>query len=142
MIAELLVPFQYEYMAKAMWTSALVGGTCAFLSVFLMLKGYEYYADYEEHMMPFLARRPYALAEQPATRLFVNLYYVATALHALHLFTGIAILLGNTDEESVFTQDGKEQLQRRLAAAINATLKQKEGFGGIGNVYFTNFVVQ
>ena len=35
-MAELLVPFQYEYMAKAMWTSALVGGTCAFLSVFLM----------------------------------------------------------------------------------------------------------
>ena len=23
-----------------------------------------------------------------------------------------------------------------------ATLKQKEGFGGVGNVYFTNFVVQ
>jgi flagellar FliL protein len=29
-----------------------------------------------------------------------------------------------------------------LAKAINATLKEKEGFGGVGNVYFTNFVVQ
>ena len=26
MIAELFVPFEYEYMVKAMWVSALVGG--------------------------------------------------------------------------------------------------------------------
>ena len=37
-----------------------------------------------------------AYAETPAARLFVNLYYVATLLHALHLFTGIALLLGMT----------------------------------------------
>lgn len=49
MIAELLVPFQYEYMAKAMWTSALVGGTCAFLSVFLMLKGWSLMGDALAH---------------------------------------------------------------------------------------------
>ena len=34
------------------------------------------------------------------------------------------------------------QLQARLVKAINATLEQKEGFGGVGNVYFTSFVVQ
>ena len=77
-------------MVRAMLATAALG------SLFLVLKGYEYYADWDEHMMPFLARRPYALAEQPATRLFVNLYYVATALHAVHLFTGIAILRGIT----------------------------------------------
>ena len=49
MIAELLVPFQYEYMAKAMWISALVGGTCAFLSVFLMLKGWSLMGDALAH---------------------------------------------------------------------------------------------
>ena len=38
--------------------------------------------------------------------------------------------------------DGKTRLQKRLAAAINAVLKEKEGFGGIANVYFTNFIVQ
>jgi flagellar FliL protein len=42
----------------------------------------------------------------------------------------------------VFTTDGKRQLQARLVKAINATLQQKEGFGGVGNVYFTSFVVQ
>ena len=62
--------------------------------------------------------------------------------HEIAVRSAILMTLGNTDEERVFTQDGKEQLQRQLAAAINATLKQKEGFGGIGNVYFTNFVVQ
>jgi flagellar FliL protein len=50
--------------------------------------------------------------------------------------------LGDTTEEQVFTSDGKKVLQRRIAKAINDTLKEKEGFGGVGNVYFTNFVVQ
>ena len=56
--------------------------------------------------------------------------------------SAILMTLGDTTEEQVFSSDGKQQLQRRLVAAINATLKEKEGFGGIGNVYFTNFVVQ
>lgn len=56
--------------------------------------------------------------------------------------SAVLMALGDTTEEQVFTSQGKEQLQRRLAAAINATLKQKEGFGGVGNVYFTSFVVQ
>ena len=54
----------------------------------------------------------------------------------------ILMTLGETTEEQVFTAAGKKQLQQRLAKAINDTLKEKEGFGGIGNVYFTTFVVQ
>ena len=42
----------------------------------------------------------------------------------------------------MFTSEGKKQLQKRLTDTINATLKQKEGFGGISNTYFTTFVVQ
>jgi manganese/iron transport system permease protein len=49
MIAELLVPFGYEYMAKAMWVSALVGGVCAFLSAYLMLKGWSLMGDALAH---------------------------------------------------------------------------------------------
>jgi len=62
--------------------------------------------------------------------------------HEIAVRSAILMTLGNTDEDAVFTQEGKEALQRKLAAAINGVLKQKEGFGGIGNVYFTNFVVQ
>ncbi len=56
--------------------------------------------------------------------------------------SAILMTLGDTTEDQVFTSQGKQQLQARLVKAINDTLKQKEGFGGVGNVYFTNFVVQ
>ena len=61
----------------------------------------------------------------------------------VHL-AGLAVLmaLGDATEDQVFTSEGKRQLQAHLAAAINGVLKEKEGFGGIGNVYFTSFVVQ
>jgi manganese/iron transport system permease protein len=49
MLAELLVPFSYEYMVKAMWVSALVGAVCAFLSAYLMLKGWSLMGDALAH---------------------------------------------------------------------------------------------
>lgn len=62
--------------------------------------------------------------------------------HELAVRSAVLMTLAETDEEQVFTADGKKDLQRRLAKAINDTLKEKEGFGGVGNVYFTNFIVQ
>src|SRR5258706_2052494 len=56
--------------------------------------------------------------------------------------SSILMALGDTTEEQGVSSDGKKQLERRLVKAINDTLKEKEGFGGVGNVYFTNFVVQ
>ncbi|WP_323784657.1 metal ABC transporter permease [Thalassovita sp.] len=45
----LLEPFSYGYMANAMWVSALVGGVCAFLSAYLMLKGWSLIGDALSH---------------------------------------------------------------------------------------------
>jgi flagellar FliL protein len=56
--------------------------------------------------------------------------------------SAVLMALGDATEEEVTTGDGKQHLAQRLVQAINTTLKQKEGFGGISNVYFTNFVVQ
>jgi flagellar FliL protein len=56
--------------------------------------------------------------------------------------SAVLMTLGDATEDEVTTGDGKKRLAQQLTAAINATLKQKEGFGGISNVYFTNFVVQ
>ena len=56
--------------------------------------------------------------------------------------SAILLALGDTPEDQVFTTEGKHQLQLRIVKAINDTLKQKEGFGGISNAYFTSFVVQ
>lgn len=45
----LLEPFSYQYMINAMWVSALVGGVCAFLSAYLMLKGWSLIGDALSH---------------------------------------------------------------------------------------------
>lgn len=49
MTAILLEPFSYSYMVNAMWVSALVGGVCAFLSAYLMLKGWSLIGDALSH---------------------------------------------------------------------------------------------
>lgn len=49
MIETLLLPFHYHYMVNAMWVSALVGGVCAFLSAYLMLKGWSLIGDALSH---------------------------------------------------------------------------------------------
>ncbi|MCA0996201.1 metal ABC transporter permease [Alloyangia pacifica] len=45
----LLEPFTYGYMTNAMWVSALVGAVCAFLSSYLMLKGWSLIGDALSH---------------------------------------------------------------------------------------------
>ncbi|MDS1136937.1 metal ABC transporter permease [Nitratireductor indicus] len=49
MSALLLEPFSYGYMVNAMWVSTLVGGVCAFLSAYLMLKGWSLIGDALSH---------------------------------------------------------------------------------------------
>ncbi len=66
MIAEALAPFSYDYMIKAMWVSGLVGGLCAFLSAYLMLKGWSLMGDALSHSVvpgvaiAYLLKLPYA----------------------------------------------------------------------------------
>ena len=45
----LLEPFSYVYMTNAIWVSALVGAVCAFLSAYLMLKGWSLIGDALSH---------------------------------------------------------------------------------------------
>ena len=67
MIALLLEPFGYQYMVKAIWVSALVGGVCAFLSCYLMLKGWSLMGDALAHAivpgvaLAYLLALPYAV---------------------------------------------------------------------------------
>ena len=44
-----LEPFTYRFMTNAMWVSTLVGGVCAFLSSYLMLKGWSLIGDALSH---------------------------------------------------------------------------------------------
>ena len=49
MVETFLLPFSYGYMTNAMWVSSLVGGVCAFLSAYLMLKGWSLIGDALSH---------------------------------------------------------------------------------------------
>ncbi|MEM8730716.1 MAG: metal ABC transporter permease [Pseudomonadota bacterium] len=63
----LLEPFGYNYMLNAIWVSALVGGVCAFLSAYLMLKGWSLIGDALAHSVvpgvagAYLLGLPFAL---------------------------------------------------------------------------------
>lgn len=67
MIDVLLEPFSYHYMVKAIWICALVGMTCAFLSSYLMLKGWSLMGDALAHSivpgvaLAYLLGLPYAI---------------------------------------------------------------------------------
>lgn len=67
MIDVMLEPFLYDYMVKAIWVSALVGVTCAFLSCYLMLKGWSLMGDALAHSvvpgvaLAYIMALPYAV---------------------------------------------------------------------------------
>lgn len=67
MIDYLLEPFSYSYMARAIWVSGAVGTVCAFLSCYLMLKGWSLMGDALAHAivpgvaLAYMLGLPYAL---------------------------------------------------------------------------------
>ncbi len=72
-------------------TWLLVGAACLGL-IFIVLKGIEYSKEYDEHLVPgidFQFAGPLANGVQ----LFFIFYFVATAIHALHMLVGICLLL-------------------------------------------------
>jgi cytochrome c oxidase subunit 3 len=69
--------------AVCLWLTAALG------VVFLVIKGSEYRLEYLDGVMPGVGP-PSPLGDSPAT-LFISLYFVSTALHALHLTIGVAM---------------------------------------------------
>jgi manganese/iron transport system permease protein len=80
----MLEPFAYAYMTNAMFVAALVGGVCAFLSAYLMLKGWSLIGDALSHSVvpgvagAYMLGLPYALGAflsgglAAAAMLFIN----------------------------------------------------------------------
>jgi flagellar protein FliL len=56
--------------------------------------------------------------------------------------SAVLMVLSQQDAAVLSTPQGKQLLQRDLTDAINQVLREKEGFGGIDNVYFSNLVIQ
>ncbi len=67
MIADLLTPLHYDYMLRAIWVSALIGGVCGFLSSFITLKGWSLMGDALSHAvvpgvaLAYMSGLPFAL---------------------------------------------------------------------------------
>ena len=61
-------------------------------AIFLGLKGYEYWQEYREHLVPAV-NFAFEAAHARGAELFFMLYFVLTGLHAMHVAIGIVVLL-------------------------------------------------
>jgi manganese/iron transport system permease protein len=76
----LLEPFAYDYMINAMWVSALTGAVCAFLSAYLMLKGWSLIGDALSHSIVPGVAGAYMLGLPFALGAFLSGGLAATAM--------------------------------------------------------------
>jgi manganese/iron transport system permease protein len=82
-------PFAYGYMVNAMWVSALVGALCAFLSAFLMLKGWSLIGDALSHAIVPGVAGAYMLGLPLALGAFASGGLAALAMLFLNTRTGL-----------------------------------------------------
>lgn len=85
----LLEPFGYSYMTNAMWVSALVGAVCAFLSAYLMLKGWSLIGDALSHSIVPGVAGAYMLGLPFALGAFLSGALAAGAMLFLNQRTGL-----------------------------------------------------
>jgi manganese/iron transport system permease protein len=85
----MLDPFAYGYMVNAMWVSALVGAVCAFLSAFLMLKGWSLIGDALSHAIVPGVAGAYMLGLPLALGAFASGGLAALTMLFLNLRTGL-----------------------------------------------------
>ncbi|PZU13254.1 MAG: flagellar basal body-associated protein FliL [Sphingobium sp.] len=62
--------------------------------------------------------------------------------HEMPIRSQVLMMLAQQPQEVLDTPKGKQMLQQKIRGVVNDVLKQKTGYGGIDNVYFTNFVIQ
>ncbi|MEM7425434.1 MAG: metal ABC transporter permease [Pseudomonadota bacterium] len=84
-----LEPFSYGYMTNAMWVSALVGAVCAFLSAYLMLKGWSLIGDALSHSIVPGVAGAYMLGLPFALGAFTSGALAAGAMLFLNQRTGL-----------------------------------------------------
>jgi cytochrome c oxidase subunit 3 len=68
--------------------AGLLSGAILLGSAFIVLKGIEYAGEYREHLIPGIDFS----FEANGAQLFFVFYFVATAIHALHMLIGIGLL--------------------------------------------------
>ncbi|MBA2932953.1 flagellar basal body-associated FliL family protein [Sphingomonas sp. CGMCC 1.13654] len=108
---------------------------------------------------PRLYKASYYTMDQPFTSnlrdtdgiaqisLGVSTFYDAKVLdnfkdNEMPIRSAVLETLADQDAFALGTPEGKTQLQAKLKDAMNKVLVQKTGYGGIDDVYFTNFIIQ
>lgn len=87
MLELLLEPFQYQYMIKAIWASSLVGAACAFLSAYLMLKGWSLMGDALSHSVVPGVAGAYALGLPYSIGAFFTGFLAALSITVIRYFS-------------------------------------------------------
>ncbi len=95
--------------------AACLAGALALGSAFLALKGVEYAIDLREGLAPFAA--PDSPLGRSAGQLFIDLYFAATGLHAVHMLVGMGLL----------AWCGARLLQRRTRVPEQAVVVEMTG---------------
>ena len=80
----------FIYGGKVRLAAFMLAVTLLLGLLFLLIKGYEYRLEFNHHLIPFLDQGfHWSGPNADATRLFFNLYFSMTGLHALHLLIGL-----------------------------------------------------
>ena len=83
----LLEPFTYGFMLKAIWVSSIVGAACAFLSAFLMLKGWSLMGDALSHSVVPGVAGAYAIGYPYSVGAFFTGLLAALSIIIVRAFT-------------------------------------------------------
>ena len=105
-----------------------------------------YQATYFQLQAPFTSNMSDTDAFAQVT-VAVSTYYdyrvvAAIKAHEMAIRSQVLMMLAEQPEEVLVTPKGKQMLQGKIKTIVNDVLKQKTGYGGVDNVYFTNFVIQ
>ena len=87
MLELLLEPFSYDYMLKAILASGAIGAVCAFLSAYLMLKGWSLIGDALSHAVVPGVALAYAFSLPYAFGAFFSGFLATIAILAIKSFT-------------------------------------------------------
>ncbi len=105
-----------------------------------------YQATYYQIPAPFTSNMAdsdaFAQISIAASTYYDQRVVTAVQTHELAIRSAILMMLAQEQEMDLATPQGKERLQGKLVKIINNVLKDRTGYGGVDNVYFTNFVIQ
>jgi cytochrome c oxidase subunit 3 len=92
----MVLAVHYARLGRRKPVAWYLAGTALLATLFLALKGLEYYTDYREWLIPGWRFRPEEWTETGANpnevQLFLLFYWVMTGLHALHVTIGIGVV--------------------------------------------------